>query len=155
MASASIDGYISLYTMPNFKLYKCFKLNSNKENNIINNIFISDSPLPSILIIIDDEVNLYSINGHHIYYQKEKSAIINPILIKDFIKNDFFAYIIDKKHIYIRNISNYHLVSNIEIDREIVYLIPNENNKVLFAINKDGTEINSIFCENKKIIKEK
>ena len=46
-------------------------------------------------------------------------------------------------------------MSNIEIDREILYLIPNENNKVLFAINKDGTEINSIFCENKKIIKEK
>ena len=73
----------------------------------------------------------------------------NPILIEDFVKYDFFDYIKDKKHIYIRNISNFHL------DKEILYLIPNENNKVLFAINKIGTEINSIFCENKKIIKDK
>ena len=146
-ASASIDGYINLYTLPKCKLNMSFKLETS---NFCNNIFICDSPLPSILIICKDEVFLYSINGHKIYSQKEYSNIINPIIIKDFIKNDFFAYIINEKEILIRNVSDFTLVSSIEIDREIYYLVPNENNKALFAFNKDGTEINAITCESKK-----
>ena len=146
-ASASIDGYINLYTLPKCKLNMSFKLETN---NFCNNIFICDSPLPSILIICKDEVFLYSINGHKIYSQKEYSNIINPIIIKDFIRNDFFVYIINEKEILIRNVSDFTLVSSIEIDREIYYLVPNENNKALFAFNRDGTEINAITCESKK-----
>ena len=145
--SASIDNYINLYTLPQCKLIHSFKLDTN---NSCNNIFISDSPLPSILIICQEEVYLYSINGHKIYYQKEYSKIINPILIKDFIKNDFLAYITNGKEISIRNVSDFTLITNIEIDREIYYLFPNENNKVLYATNKSGSEINALFCDNKK-----
>ena len=146
-SSASIDGFINLYTLPSCKLIHSFKLDTN---NSCNNIFISDSPLPSILIICQEEVYLYSINGHKIYYQKEYSKIINPILIKDFIKNDFLAYITNGKEISIRNVSDFTLITNIEIDREIYYLFPNENNKVLYATNKSGSEINALFCDNKK-----
>ena len=151
-SSASIDGFINLYTLPSCKLIHSFKLDTN---NSCNNIFICDSPLPSILVICQDEVYLYSINGHKIYYQKEYSKIINPILIKDFIKNDYLVYITNGKEISIRDISDFNLISNIEIEREICYLFPNDNNKILYAINKNGVEMNAIFCENKKITKEK
>ena len=145
-ASASIDGYINLYTTPSCKLINSFKLETK---NSCKNIFICDSPLPSILLICQEEVFFYSINGHKIYYQKESSEIINPILIKNFIKNDYLAYIMNGKTIYIRNVSDFSLISNIEIDREIFYLFTNENNKVLYATNIYGTEINAIFCDNK------
>ena len=141
-ASSTIDGYINIYTLPICKLTKSFKIESN---NLYNNIFICDSPLPSILIICQEEVFLYSINGNKIYYQKEYSKLINPIVIKDFIKNDFLAYITNGKEIYIRNVSDFTLISSIEIDREIFYLFPNENNKILYATDQSGTEINAIF----------
>ena len=145
-ASASIDGYINLYTLPSCKLINSFKLETKYS---LNNIFICDSPLPSILLICQEEILLYSINGHKIYYQKESSEIINPILIKNFIKNDFLAYIINGKNICIRNVADFTLISSIEIDREIFYLFTNENNKVLYGTNKNGTEINAVFCDNK------
>ena len=145
-ASASIDGYINLYTLPSCKLINSFKLETKYS---LNNIFICDSPLPSILLICQEEILLYSINGHKIYDQKESSEIINPILIKNFIKNDFLAYIINGKNICIRNVADFTLISSIEIDREIFYLFTNENNKVLYGTNKNGTEINAVFCDNK------
>ena len=146
-ASSSIDGFINLYTLPSCKLTHSFKLDTN---NSCNNIFICDSPLPSILVICQDEIYLYSINGHKIYYQKEYSKIINPILIKDFIKNDYLVYITNGKEISIRDISDFNLISNIEIEREICYLFTNDNNKIVYAVNKNGIEINAVFCENKK-----
>ena len=145
-ASASIDGYINLYTLPSCKLVNSFKLETT---NSCNNIFICDSPLPSIILICQEEVFFYSINGHKIYIQKESSEIINPILIKNFIKNDYLAYIMKGKKICIRNVSDFSLISSIEIDREIFYLFTNENNKVLYATNINGTEINAVFCDNK------
>ena len=49
-----------------------------------NNIFICDSPLPSILVICQDEVYLYSINGHKIYYQKEQISINSEKIKKEY-----------------------------------------------------------------------
>jgi hypothetical protein len=141
-ASSTIDGFINIYTLPKSKLTKSFKIESN---NLYNNIFICDSPLPSILFICQEDVFLYSINGNKIYYQKEYSKIINPIIIKDFIKNDFLAYIINRKEIYIRNVSDFTLISRIEIDCEILYLFPNDNCRVLYATNQNGAEINAVF----------
>ena len=141
-ASSTIDGFINIYTLPKSKLTKSFKIESN---NLYNNIFICDSPLPSILFICQEDVFLYSINGNKIYYQKEYSKVINPIIIKDFIKNDFLAYIINGKEIYIRNVSDFTLISRIEIDCEILYLFPNDNCRVLYATNQNGAEINAVF----------
>ncbi len=149
-ASASIDGLINLYTLPTYKSTISFKLETN---NFCNYIFLCDSPLPSILIICQEEIFLYSINGNKIYYQKENSKLINPIIIKDFMKNDFFAYITNFKEIIIRNVSDFSLISNIKLDKEIFYLYPCENNKILYAINKSGTEFNVVSCDNKKEIK--
>ena len=141
-ASSTIDGFINIYTLPKCKLTKSFKIEST---NLYNNIFICDTPLPSILFICQEEVSLYSINGNKIYYQKEYSKLINPIVIKDFTKNDFLAYIINGKEIYIRKVSDFTLISSIKIDCEILYLFPNDNCRVLYATNQSGSEINAVF----------
>ena len=150
-ASSSIDGYINVYTLPLFKLTKSFKLSLN---SLCNYIYICDSPLCSIIIICQSEVYLYSINGFQIWYQKESDNIINPIIIKDFYRNDYLAYIINNKEIFIRNISDFSIQAKFENDTEIYYLCPGIDMKILYAINKNGTLINIIISDTKKILDE-
>ena len=145
--SSSIDGYINIYTLPLFKLTKSFKIPSNSSCNYV---YICDSPLSSIVIICQSEIYLYSINGYLIWFQKENNNIINPIMIKDFYKNDYLAYIINNKVIFIRNIPEFSIKTKFENDNEIYYLCPGIDMKILYAINKNGTQIDVITCDTKK-----
>ena len=147
--SSSIDGYINIYTLPLFKLTRSFKIPSNSACNYV---YICDSPLPSIIIICQSEIYLYSINGFLIWFQKENSNIINPIMIKDFYKNDYLAYIINNKVIFIRNIPDFAIKTKFENDNEIYYLCPGTDMKILYAINKNGTQIDIITCDTKKVL---
>ena len=150
-ASASINGYINIYTLPLCKLTKSFKISLD---NICNYIYICDSPLPSILIIYEKDIYLYSINGFKIYNQKENEIVINPIIFKDFYGNDFLGYIINNKEIFIRNISDFSIQARISSDNEINYLCPGADMKILYAFNKNGTQTDVILCDNKKITEE-
>ena len=150
-ASASTDGYVNIYTIPTFKLTRSFKVSLNSE---VNYIYICDSPLPSILIIGQEEVYLYSINGFKIYNMKEYSNIINPIVIKDFIGNDYLAYILNNKEIYIRKICDFSMQMRADNDSEIYYLLPSPDMKMLYALNKSGTQIDVFMCDTKKTSEE-
>ena len=150
-ASASIDGCINIYTLPLYKLTKSFKIPST---NTINYIYICDSPLASIIIICKDEIYLYSINGYKIYYQKENSDIISPIVIKDFNGNNYLAYILNCKEILIKTIPDFSIQKKFENDTEIYYLCPGTDMKLLYAINKVGTQIDVIISDTKKNLEE-
>ena len=150
-ASASSDGYVNIYTMPLFKLTRSFRVSFN---SAVNYIYLCDSPLPSIIIIGQEEIYLYSINGFKIYYQKEYSNIINPIVIKDFIGNDYLAYILNNKEIVIRNICDFSIQMRFDNDSEIYYLCPNLDMKMLYALNKSGTQIDLFMCDTKKTSEE-
>ena len=150
-ASSSIDGYINIYTLPLFKLTKSFKVPINNE---VDYIFISDSPLPSIIIIGQEEVYLYSINGFKIYFQKEYSRILNPIIIKDFYGDDNLAYIIKNKEIFIRNVNDFSIKARIENETEIHYISHSEDMKILYLFNKDEHLIDVYVSDTKKSIEE-
>jgi WD40 repeat protein len=150
-ASASSDGYVNIYTMPLFKLTRSFRVSFN---SAVNYIYLCDSPLPSIIIIGQEEIYLYSINGFKIYYQKEYSNIINPIVIKDFIGNDYLAYILNNKEIVIRNICDFSIQMRSDTDSEIYYLHPSLDMKMLYALNKSGTQIDLFMCDTKKTLEE-
>jgi WD40 repeat protein len=149
-ASASIDGYINIYTFPLSKLVRSIKVPTNK----CDFVYLSSSPLPSIVAITEEkkiaEIFVYSINGKLLLRQKEQESISCPIIIKDLNKNDYLAYIMNDT-IIIRSIPT--LIRQVCIDglKDIYAIYPNEDMKVLYGINKTGTEIYVIKDENKKI----
>ena len=149
-ASASIDGYINIYTFPLSKLIRCIKVPTNK----CNFVYLSASPLPSIVAITEDksiaEIFVYSINGKLLLRQKEQESISCPIIIKDLNTNDYLAYIMNDS-IIIRSIPT--LIRQVCIDelKDIYAIYPNDDMKVLYGVNKTGSEIYVIKDETKKI----
>ena len=139
-SSVTTEGYINLYSFPLSKLLRCIKIPTNN----CKYIFLSSSPLPSFIAICNDknenEIFAYSINGKLLYRQKEQDNITSPNIIKDLNSNDYLVYIC-KNNIYIRSIPN--LIIQVLIDETpgIYAIFTNLDKTILYAINKDGSEI--------------
>ena len=145
-ASASIDGYINIYTLPLSKLIRTIKIPTEK----CDYVFLSSSPLPSIIAITEEnnisEIFVYSINGKFLLRQKEQDLISCPLIISDLNANNYLAYIVNDS-IIIRSIPT--LIRQGNIDLPNIYAIyPSEDMKYLYAINKSGSEIYIIKDEN-------
>ena len=145
-ASASIDGYINIYTLPLSKLIRTIKIPTEK----CDYVFLSSSPLPSIIAITEEnnisEIFVYSINGKFLLRQKEQDLISCPLIISDLNANNYLAYIVNDS-IIIRSIPT--LIRQGSIDLPNIYAIyPSEDMKYLYAINKSGSEIYIIKDEN-------
>ena len=75
--------------------------------------------------------------------QKEEEIIRNPIIIKDLNSNEYLAYIINES-IIIRAIPTLIRQSSIEDIPDIYCICPSDDMKMLYAINKNGTNIRII-----------
>ena len=138
--SASIDGYIDLYTLPLSKFLRSIKVPTLK----CDYVFLSASPLPSIVVICEEknisEIFVYSINGKLLLRQKEQDILSSPLIITDLHKNDYLAYILNDS-VIIRSIPT--LIMQVCCDGipGIYAIYPSEDMKVLYGCNKSGTEI--------------
>ena len=150
--SASIDGIINLYTMPNFKLVRTKKI---KSENKIEYAFLSTSTLPSVIVITNDnknsrEILSYSINGKLLEYIKDLNIILNPMIVKDLNFNEYLIYISkDNYNIIIRSlpflnvhniISGFERISNLSISEDL---------KILYAISCEDEQIYVVKDEPK------
>ena len=149
-ASASIDGYINLYRLPLSKLIRSIKVPTKK----CDYVFLSASPLPSIVIITEDknisEILVYSINGKELLRQKEQALIYCPIIITDLNNNDYISYILNDS-VIIRSIPTLIRQSCIDGIHNLYAIYPCEDMRILFATNKSGSEIYIIKDDSKNI----
>ena len=122
---------------------RCIKIQSSR----CNYVFLSSSPLPSIIAIaeksVSSEIFVYSINGKLITNQEEPSIITCPIIIKDLNSNEYLAYIINES-IIIRSIPTLIRQSAIDNISDIYSIFPSEDMKLLYGVNKSG-EILSVI----------
>jgi WD40 repeat protein len=152
LATASIDGYICVYTLPLCKLVRCFKAPTEK----CSYVFLCDSPLPSIIVISDEgnnsEIYVYSINGKFYTKKEEYFKITSPLIIKDVDTMDYFVCI-GNDTIYIITIPDLITQVTIENVEGIHSICFSEDNKLLYAINKKGTDITVIREEKPKFLR--
>ena len=148
-ASASIDGYINLYTLPLSKLIRIIKVPTNN----LEYVFLSESPLNTIIAITEEnnisEIFVYSINGKLLIRQKEEADINCPLIIRSINTNNYLAYIL-KDTVVIRSLPN--LIREVCIDemKNIYAICPSEDLKTLYGINKSGNEVYIIKDEKEK-----
>ena len=146
--SASVDGYINLYTLPLSKLLRSIKIPSSN----CDYVYLSSSPLPSIVCISEEskvsEIFVYSINGNLLIRQKEESIITSPIIIKDLNSNEYLAYIMNES-ITIRSLPNLFRQTSIDDIPEIFAICPSEDMKMMYSTNRYGSQIYVIRDELK------
>ena len=149
LATASIDGYICLYTLPLCKLVRCIKVPTDN----CTYVFLSDSPLPSILVISDEDnisqIFVYSINGKFYQKKEEYFKISKPILIKDINSKDYLSCI-GNENIYIISVPDLAVQATFDKLFGVYSFCFSEDKKILYALNKKGTEVTVIKEEKQK-----
>jgi hypothetical protein len=149
-ATASLDGFINLYTSPLCKLVRSIKIPINKEDNgKIKYIFLSESSLPSIIVVTEDDkechILSYSINGKFLVNLKEDKTFNCPLKIKDLNSYEYLAYY-SKSQIHVINLPSLSLQFQIALEKvsNIKSLCINEDLSVIYCISEDGTQIYAI-----------
>ena len=131
LATASVDGYICLYTLPLCKLIRVLKVPCDN----ISYVMLSDSPLPVIIAICEgksenDEIYVYSIN-ENLYLKKEEIyRMSNPLLVKSINSSDYLACV-GEDNIYILSIPDLIIQVTVEKEFEIYSMCFSEDNKLL------------------------
>ena len=132
LIDSSNDGYINLYTLPKMEI-----INSIYKEDIVKNIFLSSSPLPSFVIYINNKFDCYNINCENINC---KSTYFN-IIIKDddyFNKNEENEIIKPKIcEIKYQNNINYKYLEEDKGDLNNAIVVTNNNfvDYLLYQIN--------------------
>ena len=138
--STTIDGYINIYTLPSCKLIRCIRVSTKK----CSYAFLSSSPLPSIIVISDEENNseiyVYSINGNFMFKQQEYFHMTNPILIKDINSFEYLVYA-GRDNIIIRKLPNLDIQVNIDCLPGVHTLCITDDNKTVFTVDKNGKKV--------------
>ena len=147
-ATSSIEGFVNIYTLPLCKLVKSIQTPLNKEKNgKCDYIFLSESSLPSIIAINQDNnssyIFSYSINGQFLSDISESNIIISPSKIKDLNSYEYLVYY-NNSELCIRNLPSLSLQIIIENITNIRNICINEDLTAIFGLNEDGTQIQAI-----------
>ena len=120
---SSKDGYIMVYTLPSFDLIRSIYIPSlfkdESEFLYADNVFLSNSPLPSITVYISKKrlFKTFTINGHFIQDIKEEegvNSIKSPIVFESFDYQDYLIYGTNNGLIKIRKFPEMELANSIK-----------------------------------------
>ena len=148
--STSINGFVNLYTLPLCKLVRTINISSQN----CSYSFLVSSPLPSIIIINDEdnsEINVFTINGKFITKHQLYFKLTNPIIFRDLNANEYLGYI-GKDVITIHSLPILETRVNININPKfgIYTMFTSEDKKILYCVNKTGSSVCVIRDEIKK-----
>ena len=151
--SATLNGFVNIYTIPSFKLVRSIKTKAKH----LEYAFLSTSSLPSILILNANnkirEIFSYSINGKFLKYEKEEDSLLNPIIIKDSYFNEYLAYICKNNNsIIIRNLPFLNIQTIIKNMESISCIGVSEDLKILYAISSEDDQIYVVKDDPKQIV---
>ena len=151
--SASIDGFVNIYTLPTFKLVRSIKTKSRK----LEYAFLSTSNLPSIVIIDMHNkyrnIYSYSINGKFLKSEKEEDTLLNPIIIKDLNFNEYMLYICKNNNsVVIRNLPFLNIQTIIQDIDNISGICVSDDIKILYAISNNEEQIYAIKDDPKQAV---
>ena len=152
----SKDGFVNLYTLPLCKLIRSIKVPTDKEkDDKCNYIFLSESSLPSIIIITENEeytnIFSYSINGKLLNKLKGDKNIDCITKIRDLNSYEYLVYYY-KSQIFLRNLPNLSLQFVIKNINDVKSICINEDISAIYTFNEDGTKIHAIREEKKSLI---
>lgn len=151
-AASSRDGFINLHILPSYKLVRTICLNKNqKENekkNILyaNNIFLSNSPLPCLVLYISSKrlFKSYTINGEFICEINEtdnSSKIKCPIIYTNNYFQDILLYGTNDGFIKIRKFPEMTLINSISVfpEKEINTISLSQDKKYCYVWSSGST----------------
>ena len=146
--TSSIDGFVNLYTLPLCKLVRSIKLPiKEKDNGQCNYVFLSESSLPSIIMITEDEkqciIYSYSINGKYLSNCIEDKSLICPLKIKNLNSYEYLVYYANGQ-VNIRNLPSLSTQIIVKGVFNVKSLCINEDLTAIYALNEDGTQIQAI-----------
>ena len=92
LATACADGFVNLYTFPNFHFFRAIKLDPNTSADYV---FLSNLPLPCVSIFSKSNQTfyVYSVNGKKIYSDvaEDQGVLLSPQVFTDISFNDFLV----------------------------------------------------------------
>ena len=151
-AASSRDGFINLHIFPSHKLVRTICLNNNKSENEKNeiiyaeNIFLSSSPLPCLVIYISSKklFKSFTINGEFICEINEtddSSTIKSPIVYTNSNFQDILLYGTNYGLIKIRKFPEMTLINSIAVfpEKEINTISLSPDKKICYVWSSDNT----------------
>lgn len=91
LATACVDGFVNLYTFPNFYFLRAIKLTLNISADYV---FLSNCPLPCVSIFskFNNTFYVYSVNGKKLNeVVEEKGTLLSPQVFSDI---SFYDYLV-------------------------------------------------------------
>ena len=123
--------------MPCCKLIRSIKLSTHAYAKFV---LMVASPLTCVVVVCEEDLIVYSVNGYLVSQEKLDKAIESPVIIKDLFWNEYLCYIVEEV-VYIRSLPFLNVVTSISVKHCITHLCVSDDALVLYGVSKSGNEI--------------